>query len=221
MKRLLKWTAAAVAIASGALCVSAPAQAADIFDRWGNLRISIGVPGAVGYDYNSGGYCDNYGCPDGYWDQPVWYGPVYYGGAWYQGPVYYRDIGGEHWYWIHGGWRRDEWRGPRPGWWRADYHFGPSLGFSWYQGHGFHVPQHHMDFWRAHGGPDHMGGGMMGGHDHDHDHGMMGGHDDHSHDHDHDHGMMGGHDDHSHDHDHDHDHDKDHSHDHDHDGDHH
>jgi hypothetical protein len=212
-------TAAAIALAGGALCVAAPAQAADIFDRWGNLRISIGVPGAVAYDYNSGGYCDSFGCPDGYWDQSVWYGPVYFGGAWYQGPVYYRDIGGEHWYWIHGGWHRDEWRGPHPNWWRADYHFGPALGFSWYQGHGFHIPKHHMDYWHGHGGAGgmmgpggHPGGMMMmmGGHDdhghdhsHDHDHSGGSGHDDHSHDHDHSGGGTG-HDDHSHDHDGDH-----------------
>ena len=202
MKGVVKWAAVAAAIAGGALLASAPAQAGISIGINVGLPV-IGVPGAVMIDNDSGGYCDNYGCPDGYWDQPVWYGPVYFGGAWYQGPVYYRDIGGEHWYWIHGGWHRDEWRGPRPGWWRADYHFGPALGFSWYQGHGFHIPQHHLEYWHAHGGsggmmgPGHMGGAMMGGHDDHHDH-----------DHDHDHtGSGSGHDDHPHgDHDGDHPH---------------
>jgi hypothetical protein len=192
MKGVVKMAVVAVAIAGGALFASAPAQAGISIGI--NLGIPvIGVPGAIAIDNSSGGYCDNFGCPDGYWDQPVWYGPVYYGGGWYQGPVYYRDIGGEHWYWIHGGWHRDEWRGPRPGWWRADYRFGPALGFDWYQGHGFHIPQHHLDYWHAHGGHGGMmgpGGGhpggmmMMGGDHHDHhdDH-----HDDHSHDKDHPH----------------------------------
>ena len=39
---------------------------------------SIGVPGAIGFDYDSGGYCDDWGCPDEYWDMPVYYGPVYF-----------------------------------------------------------------------------------------------------------------------------------------------
>jgi hypothetical protein len=174
MKGVVKVAAVAAAIAGGALFASAPAEAGISIGI--NLGIPvIGVPGAIAYDNDSGGYCDNFGCPDGYWDQPVWYGPVYYGGGWYQGPVYYRDIGGEHLFWIHGGWHRDEWRGPHPGWWRADYRFGPALGFSWYQGHGFHIPQHHLDYWHAHGGH----GGMMGPGDHPGGMMMMGVHDDH------------------------------------------
>ena len=191
MKGVVKVAAVAAAVAGGALFASAPAEAGISIGV--NIGVPvIGVPGAVVIDNNSGGYCDNFGCPDGYWDQPVWYGPVYYGGGWYQGPAYYRVIGGERMYWIHGGWRRDEWRGPHPGWWRADYHVGPALGFSWYQGHGFHIPQHHLDYWRAHGGT----GGMMGPGGHVGGMMMIGVHDDHSHDH-----MVGGsgHDDHSHD----------------------
>ena len=41
----------------------------------------------VNFSYDSGGYCDAYGCPDDYWDMPVYYGPVFFGGSWYDGPA--------------------------------------------------------------------------------------------------------------------------------------
>src|ERR1043166_3765028 len=126
MKAFLKTTVAGAAMAGAAMFASAPAEARV------DLGISIGVPG-VAFEYDSGGYCDRWGCPDDYWDFPVYYGPVYWGGEWYRGPVYYREYRGEYWYWIHGGWRRDEWRGPRPRWWRH-YRYGPALGFEWYRG---------------------------------------------------------------------------------------
>src|ERR1700761_6304741 len=115
MKAFWKATAAAAAMAGAMMFGSGEAQAGVDFG------ISFNVPGAVGLDYDSGGYCDEWGCPDEYWDYPVYYGPVYYGGRWFNGPVYYRDYGGERWFWVHGGWRRDEWRGPHPGWWRSNY----------------------------------------------------------------------------------------------------
>ncbi len=148
MKNLWKAAALSLSVTAGAVWVAAPANAGVGFS------ISIGVPGAVGFDVHSGGYCDGWGCPDGYWDYPVWYGPVYYGGVWYRGPVYWRDYGGARWFWVHGGWHRDEWRGPRPGWWSSSYHYGPALGFGYYHDHGFAIPQHHMDYWHGHGGDD-------------------------------------------------------------------
>src|ERR1043166_8929595 len=127
MKAFLKTTVAGAAMAGAAMFASAPAEARV------DLGISIGVPG-VAFEYDSGGYC----------------GPVYWGGEWYRGPVYYREYRGEYWYWIHGGWRRDEWRGPRPRWWRH-YRYGPALGFEWYRGHGFRIPERHLNWWRMHG----------------------------------------------------------------------
>lgn len=129
MKGLIKAAGLAALLAGTALVSAAPANA--------GVSISIGVPG-IGFEVNSGGYCDRWGCPDGYWDQPLYYGPVYYDGQWFQGPVYYRRDGGVYWYWVHGGWHRDEWRGPRPSWWRGErYHYGPALGRDYYRGHGF------------------------------------------------------------------------------------
>jgi hypothetical protein len=141
MKTILKTAIAATALAGAALLASAPAQAGISFN------LSIGVPNAIAFDYGSGGYCDDYGCPDGYWDMPVYYGPVYYGGGWYKGPIYYRDFGGDRWYWIHNGWRRDEWRGPRPKWWKGNYRVGPALGYDFYRANGF---RHDRDrYWRG------------------------------------------------------------------------
>ena len=77
MKSLLKLSVAAAALAGAAVFASAPASA--------GFSISIGVPG-IAFTTGSGGYCDRWGCPDGYWDYPVFYGPVYYDGDWYQGP---------------------------------------------------------------------------------------------------------------------------------------
>ena len=111
MKSVLKTAAVVAAIAGAALGVSGPARAGVSIGI--NIGVPIPVPGAVAYDYDSGGYCDRWGCPDEYWDMPVYYGPVFYDGSWFQGPTYYRDYGGARWFWVHGGWRRDEWRHPR------------------------------------------------------------------------------------------------------------
>ncbi len=139
MKAILKTAALAAALAGSAMFASAPARA-------DGVSVAIGVPG-IGFSYDSGGYCDRWGCPEDYWGYPVYYGPVYYSGAWYRGPVYYRRIDGAYWYWIHGGWHRDEWRGPRPAWYRhAHYRYGPALGYDYYRGHGFR--HDHDRYWR-------------------------------------------------------------------------
>src|SRR5215813_10929158 len=140
MKAFLKSTAVAAAIAASGLAVSSAPASAGV-----SIGISIGIPNAVVFGYDNGGYCDDWGCPDEYWDLPVYYGPVFYDGRWYQGPLYWRDWHGERWYWIHNGWRRDGWRGARPAWWKGGYRYGPSLGYEFYLGHGF---RHDRDkFW--------------------------------------------------------------------------
>lgn len=156
-------TAAAAALTGTALFFSAPA-AADEF------AVHIGVPG-VAFSYDSGGFCDRWGCPGDYWDYPVYYGPVYYGGAWYRGPVYYRMTGGNYWYWVHGGWHRDAWRGPRPHWW-GHYRHGPALGYAFYSGHGFR--HGHDRYWHGAGWRPHRGDRGR----HDADHGGRNRHDD-------------------------------------------
>ena len=100
-------------------------------------NLGIGPDGGVCFSYDSGGYCDQWGCPDDFWDLPVYYGSVFYDDQWFDGPVYYRDWYGRRQYWIHGDWRFDEWRGPHPGWWREG-RYGPPLGMEFYRSHGFH-----------------------------------------------------------------------------------
>lgn len=137
MKAFLKITTAAAAL-SGALALMGGSASAAQFN------VGVGV-GPVGFDFHSGGYCDRFGCPSRYWAYPIYYGPVFYDGAWFRGPVYTRVVDGEHWYWIHGAWHRDQWHGPRPRWAR-DYHYGPALGLDYYRTHGFHVSDRD---WRA------------------------------------------------------------------------
>lgn len=129
MRTTLKAAIAAMALA-GAAAAATPAAAQQ-------FGLGIGPNGGISFSYDSGGYCDQWGCPDNFWDMPVYYGAVFFAGQWYDGPVYYRDWRGEREYWIHGQWRRDEWRGPRPGWWRAG-RFGPPLGMDYYRTHNFH-----------------------------------------------------------------------------------
>lgn len=83
--------------------------------------------GGAGY-----GYCNGYGCPDDYWDQPLYYGSVYHGGRWNNGPFYYRDWNGGRQYWMGGGWRNDDWRGARPQQYQGG-RTGPALGREWYR----------------------------------------------------------------------------------------
>jgi hypothetical protein len=144
-------TAAAAAVIGAALLGAAPANA---------QGFSIGIaPGGVGFSYDSGGYCDDYGCPDDFWDYPLYYCPVYFRGQWYDGPVYYRQDGDEYWYWIHGNWRRDQWNGLRPQWACFD-RYGPPLGLDFYVTHGFRV----RDDWRR-----------QWEHGHDRNHGLWNG----------------------------------------------
>ena len=144
-------TAAAAAVIGAALLGAAPANA---------QGFSIGIaPGGVGFSYDSGGYCDDYGCPDDFWDYPLYYCPVYFRGQWYDGPVYYRQDGDEYWYWIHGNWRRDQWNGARPQWACFD-RYGPPLGLDFYESHGFRIRSEWMNQWS---------------HDRNHNHGLWNG----------------------------------------------
>jgi hypothetical protein len=126
---------------SGALLGTEPAMAA-------SYGVSFSTPG-ISFSYNSGGYCDAWGCPDSYWDYPIYYCPVYYGGQWYRGPVYYRMIFGRPYYWLHGDWRRDAWIGPRPVWACVD-RFGPPLDLDFYIWNGFSVRDDWRYAWRNH-----------------------------------------------------------------------
>src|ERR1051326_3090948 len=107
------WKAAMAAIAlAGGAALATPASAQ-------SFGLGIGPNGGVTFSYDSGGYCDDWGCPGDFWNLPVYYGPVFWNGYWYDGPLYYRDWFGRRQFWIHGGWRYDEWRGPGPDRWRA------------------------------------------------------------------------------------------------------
>lgn len=164
MNKGIQFSVAALALAAGSLLSSAPANA----ERFG---FSYGPRGGIGFSYESGGYCDTWGCPDDFWDYPIAYCPVYYDGDWYRGPFYYRYSRGTYYYWIHGDWRRDEWRYRRPDDACID-RFGPPLGYDFYISHGFvwHDEWRTRWFHRHHRDHD-------GDHDHRHDgdHGDHGG----------------------------------------------
>ena len=136
MKALLKITTAAAALLGSVVLCGPPASATDV---------DVGV-GPIGFDIHTGGYCDRWGCPQHFWKYPIFYGPVYYEDAWYRGPVYYRVEDGVHWYWIHGGWHRNQWEGPRPEWARVD-HYGPALPLDYYREHGFRVSERDWRNW--------------------------------------------------------------------------
>ena len=117
------------------LCAATLALAASASARDWGYRSDF----SASYSRDTGGYCDDAGCPDHFWTYPIFYGPVYFHGIWYRGPVYTRDDSyGHHWFWIRGAWRRDEWRHPRP-YWARNVHFGPPLDFAFYESHGFNV----------------------------------------------------------------------------------
>lgn len=146
MKNFVKVSIAAAALAGATLLGGAPAKA-------DGFAIGVGPNGGINFSYSSGGYCDDYGCPDTFWDMPVYYCPVFYRGGWYRGPVYYRHYRGRTQYWVRGGWRYDEWRrGSRPSWACID-RFGPALGFEYYDRHGFRMRDEWRDRWRSHRGP--------------------------------------------------------------------
>jgi hypothetical protein len=155
MRTTFKMTVAAATIAGAAMLSAAPAQA-------DGFSIGIGS-GGIGFSYDSGGYCDSYGCPDSFWDYPVYYCPVYFRGDWYRGPVYYRRYDGRVQFWILGNWRYDQWRGPRPEWACID-HFGPPLGFDYYENHGFRMRDSWRNEWRRDYNRDH---GAWRGNTHD------------------------------------------------------
>ena len=131
--------------------------------------------GGISFALETGGYCDNAGCPDHFWRYPVHYGPVFAGGRWFRGPVDFRGDRYGREYWVHGGWHRDDWQGRRPPWARAS-HDGPPLAFEYYADHGFQVGDHwrheHDDDNGHHdwNGGDHHDQGGGDSHDH-HDHG--------------------------------------------------
>jgi hypothetical protein len=54
---------------------------------------------------------------------------VFFDGFWYRGPIYYRWTHGHRVFWLNGGWREDNWRGPRPSGIAWDNRGGPLRGF--------------------------------------------------------------------------------------------
>lgn len=150
MIKSISLSVASLALAATSFFASTPASA----ERFG---FGYGPRGGIGFSYESGGYCDSWGCPDAFWDYPIAYCPVYYDGDWYRGPFYYRYSHGIYYYWIHGDWRRDEWRDRRPDDACVD-RFGPPLGYDFYISHGFIW----RDEWRYRW--------FHGHHRHDHDH---------------------------------------------------
>ena len=130
MKTFTKAMIAALALTGSVMAISAPAKAQvsgyvgvgdPNYDGYYSADPSAEPYGAQPYDY---AYADPYACD--YYDPPwgyppdycayqVWEEPIYVAGLWYSGPIYYRSFGGERLFWLNGGWRHDEWYGPRPG----------------------------------------------------------------------------------------------------------
>jgi hypothetical protein len=143
MRRLTKAALTAIALAGAAAAMSAPANAQGMYygadpygapppppayaDPYAAPAYAPTAPydpytygyGAPAYDPYACSAYDYYnppwGYPPDYCNYQVWTQPVYVGGLWYGGPIYYRDFGGDRMFWLNGGWRRDEWRGERPG----------------------------------------------------------------------------------------------------------
>lgn len=145
MKGFLSASVVAAVLTSAAVLGGTPAQAS-------NFTIGVG-PSGINFSVSSGGYCDDRGCPDAFWDMPVYYCPVFYKGDWFRGPVYYRRGPGGMEFWIRGKWHRDSWRGPRPGWACTD-RLGPALGFEYYERHGFRMRDEWRDRWHRDHRPD-------------------------------------------------------------------
>jgi hypothetical protein len=164
MKLATKAVFGALAVAGSVMALSAPASAQSFsFGIDGGNGYVGGYydsdPYAGAYDpaygvdpyYDQYAYDDPYACtyydyydppwgyPPDYCNYQVWTDPVYYGGLWYGGPIYYRSYAGANWFWLNGGWRRDEWRGARPGYidwgrnryWRGDVHHRPNSRGAW------------------------------------------------------------------------------------------
>ncbi len=170
MKSLTKTAFRAVAVAGSVMAFSAPVNAQSVYFGYDSSGGAYGgyydsAPYAGSYDpyYDAYGstYVDPYACtsydyydapwgyPQDYCNYQTWSEPVYYGGLWYGGPIYYRAYGGANWFWLNGGWRRDEWRGSRPGYidwgrnryWRGELHHRPNSRGVWngrqWDGRGF------------------------------------------------------------------------------------
>ena len=172
MKKMTKAVLAALALTGAAMAMSAPAKAQV------SAYVGVGGDSGFGAYYESDSYADPYyaapyadaydsnyadpyacdyydyyeppwGYPPDYCNYQVWTQPVYASGLWYGGPIYYRSYSGVNWFWLNGGWRRDEWRGSRPGridwsrnrYWSGQIHHRPNSrgvwnGRSW-NGNGF------------------------------------------------------------------------------------
>jgi len=170
MKSLTKAAFGSLAVAGSVMAFSAPASAQSVYFGYDSGGGAYGGyydsdPYAGSYDpyYDAYGstYDDPYACsyydyydapwgyPSDYCNYQTWNEPVYYGGLWYGGPIYYRTYAGANWFWLNGGWRRDEWRGSRPGYidwgrnryWRSELHHRPNSRGVWngrqWDGRGF------------------------------------------------------------------------------------
>jgi hypothetical protein len=138
MRQIAKATLGTLMLVGATFSMTVPASA------------SVGVEfGFGGPDFAFGDPCDYYdyyneappwGLPPDYCEYPVYFEPVYFEGTWYRGPIYYRWTHGRRLFWLHGGWREDAWRGPRPasiGWQSrggANHGFRPGV----HVGGGFH-----------------------------------------------------------------------------------
>jgi hypothetical protein len=157
MSRSAKAALGVLMLAGVSLAATGPASA--------YAGISFGFGGSV-----FGDPCDYYdyydqpppwGLPPDYCDYPVFFEPVFVDGMWYRGPIYYRWNHGRRIFWLHGGWRADEWRGARPNiiWQNRG---------GW--NHGFRPGMNHIGPgprpWIGHpmGGPPRFGGGTHFGH---------------------------------------------------------
>ena len=110
MKRSAKVVLSAVLLAGATALTALPASAQSVGFSFGYGPV-FSDPCAY-YDYYD--EAPPWGLPPNYCDYPVYFEPVFFDGYWYRGPIYYRWEGGERLFWLNGGWRRDQWRGPRP-----------------------------------------------------------------------------------------------------------
>jgi hypothetical protein len=110
MNRYAKVALSAVLLAGAMALGAIPASAQSVGFSFGYGPV-FSDPCAY-YDYYD--QPPPWGLPPDYCDYPVYFEPVFVDGYWYRGPIYYRWQGGERLFWLNGGWRRDQWRGPRP-----------------------------------------------------------------------------------------------------------
>ena len=151
MKILAKAALGAAMLAAATFATTAPASA------YVGIEFGFGGPGfAFGDPCEYYDYYDEpppWGLPPDYCDYPVYFEPVFFGGYWYRGPIYYRWAHGRRMFWLHGGWREDGWRGPRP----------PGIDWQMRGGinHGFRPGMNIRGGFR--GGPRPWNGGSRGG----------------------------------------------------------